>query len=225
MASADFSRFVITACLEARPRDLSSYGRILSILCLPHLLQSFRIAIGLQCSLPPYPRPKALYVVPVRQARCLPRASFRFYLAIDTLASGWTLPAIRARWGFAPVRIRSCWTNKERERLSLSLVSTERRDGSRFLLWQFDGTIGALIAHDVLLQGAEQALGVLGCQDDTTLDLGLRHTGQHPGEVDDEVGARVCDDGKVSILSLRHVGRQFYLQSLLLVVLILFHCL
>ena len=114
MASADFSRFVITACLEARPRDLSSYGRILSILCLPHLLQSFRIAIGLQCSLPPYPRPKALYVVPVRQARCLPPASFRFYLAIDTLASGWTLPAIRARWGFAPVRIRSCWTNKEK---------------------------------------------------------------------------------------------------------------
>ena len=113
MASADFSRFVITACLEARPRDLSSYGRILSILCLPHLLQSFRIAIGLQCSLPPYPRPKALYVVPVRLTRCLPRASFRFYLAIDTLASGWTLPAIRARWGLAPVRIRSCWTNKE----------------------------------------------------------------------------------------------------------------
>ena len=63
--------------------------------------------------MPPHPRPYALYVVSVRQARCLSRASFRFYLAIDTLASDYTLPAIRARLGLSPIRIRSCWTNKK----------------------------------------------------------------------------------------------------------------
>ena len=114
MASADFSQFVVTARLSARLRDLSSYGRTLSTLCPPHLHQPSRIAIGLRCFLPPHPRPYAFYVVPVRQARCLPPASFRFRLATDTLAFGCTLPAIWARWGLSPVRVRSCWTNKKR---------------------------------------------------------------------------------------------------------------
>ena len=114
MASADFSQFVVTARLSARLRDLSSYGRNLSILCPPHLHWPSRIAIGLRCFRPPHPRPYALYVVSVRQARCLPLASFRFRLATDTLASGCTLPAIRARWGLSPVRMRSCWTNKRK---------------------------------------------------------------------------------------------------------------
>ena len=39
MTSADFSQFVVTARLLLKPRlrDLSSYGRTLSILCLPDL--------------------------------------------------------------------------------------------------------------------------------------------------------------------------------------------
>ena len=47
MTSADFSQFVVTTRLSARLRDLSSYGRILSILCPPHLHRPFRIVIGL----------------------------------------------------------------------------------------------------------------------------------------------------------------------------------
>ena len=39
--------------------------------------------------------------------------AFRFHLAADTLAFGCNLPTIRAVWGLAPVRIRSCWANKK----------------------------------------------------------------------------------------------------------------
>ena len=44
----------------------------------------------------------ALYEVSVRQTRCLPPASFRFHLTMDTLALGYAIPAIRARSGLAP---------------------------------------------------------------------------------------------------------------------------
>ena len=125
MASADFSQFVVTARLSVRLRDLSSYGRTLSTLCPPHLHRPFRIAIGLWCLLPPHPRPYALYVVSVRQARCLPPTSFRFRLATDTLAFGCTLPAIRARWGLSPVRVLSCWTNNKKGRNLCPFVARE----------------------------------------------------------------------------------------------------
>ena len=45
----------------------------------------------------------ALYEVSVRQTRYLPPASFRFQLAMDTLAFGCMIPAIRAHWGVVPV--------------------------------------------------------------------------------------------------------------------------
>ena len=45
------------------------------------------------------PTPYALYEVSVRQTRCLPPASFRFQLAMDTLAIGCMIPAIRDHWG------------------------------------------------------------------------------------------------------------------------------
>ncbi|MDD3509407.1 MAG: hypothetical protein PHY27_13395, partial [Parabacteroides sp.] len=44
----------------------------------------------------------------------LPKTSFRLHLAMNTLVVGWTLPAVRARWGLAPVRIRSCWANHKK---------------------------------------------------------------------------------------------------------------
>ncbi|MBR4839247.1 MAG: hypothetical protein IK005_02080, partial [Paludibacteraceae bacterium] len=44
--------------------------------------------------------------------RCLPTASFRFHLTMDTLAFGCSLPTVRAAWGLTPVRVRSCWANK-----------------------------------------------------------------------------------------------------------------
>ena len=52
---------------------------------LPHLLV-LPATFGLQCLLPPYPYFRALYAVPVRQARGLLTASFRFRLTADTLA-------------------------------------------------------------------------------------------------------------------------------------------
>ena len=55
------------------------------------------------------------YQVSVRQARSLPKTSFRLHLAMNTLVVGWTLPAVRARWGLTPVRIRSCWANNQKE--------------------------------------------------------------------------------------------------------------
>lgn len=57
------------------------------------------------------------YQVSVRQARSLPKTSFRLHLAMNTLVVGWTLPAVRARWGLTPVRIRSCWANKKKRLL------------------------------------------------------------------------------------------------------------
>ena len=52
---------------------------------LPHLLV-LPATFGLQCLLPPYPYFRAFYAVPVRQVRGLLTASFRFHLAMDTLA-------------------------------------------------------------------------------------------------------------------------------------------
>lgn len=42
-----------------------------------------------------HPQPYALYENSVRQTRCLPAASFRFHLTMDTLAFGCMIPAIR----------------------------------------------------------------------------------------------------------------------------------
>ena len=64
---------------------------------------------------------------------------------------------------------------------------------------------------------------MLRCQDHATLHLCLRHTRQHPGEINDEVTTRMGDDGKVNILTLRHFLWQFQLQTLLLI-LFLVHC-
>ncbi|MBO4804435.1 MAG: hypothetical protein J5554_00165, partial [Paludibacteraceae bacterium] len=53
-----------------------------------------------------------------RRVRCLPTASFRFHLTMDTLAFGCSLPTVRAAWGLTPVRVRSCWANNKNPDLS-----------------------------------------------------------------------------------------------------------
>ena len=116
MTSADFSQFVVTArllSLKPRLRDLPSYGRTLSGLYPLGLLSAVRIVIGLLLPLQHYPCLPALYQVLVHRANRLPPASFRFHLTMDTLAFGCSLPTIWAVWGLAPVRVRSCWANKE----------------------------------------------------------------------------------------------------------------
>ena len=49
---------------------------------------SFRIVIGLCFVLQTHPLALALYQISVRQVRLLPPASFRFHIAMDTLAIG-----------------------------------------------------------------------------------------------------------------------------------------
>src|SRR5690606_26749298 len=41
----------------------------------------------------------------------LPRASFRFHVAMNTLAFGYVLTATRSHSGLSPVRVRPCWAN------------------------------------------------------------------------------------------------------------------
>lgn len=55
-----------------------------------------------------HPRLYVLYEVPVRWVKCLPLASYRFHLAMDTLAFGYSFPAIRVAWVLAPVRQCLC---------------------------------------------------------------------------------------------------------------------
>ena len=55
------------------------------LIYLPHLLV-LSATFGLHRFLPTYPHFPALYAVPVRQAKGLLTASFRFHLAMDTLA-------------------------------------------------------------------------------------------------------------------------------------------
>ena len=115
MTSADFSQFVVTArllYLKPRLRDLPSYGRPLSGLYPLGLLSTLRLLIALSLHRQHYPCLPALYQVPVPRANRLPPASFRFHLTMDTLAFGCNLPTIRAVWGLAPVRVRSCWANQ-----------------------------------------------------------------------------------------------------------------
>ena len=118
MTSADFSQFVVTArllSLKPRLRDLPSYGRTLSGLYPLGLLSAVRIVIGLLLLVQHCPCLSALYQVLVHRANLLPPTSFRFRLTADTLVFGCNLPTIWAVWGLAPVRVRSCWANKEKQ--------------------------------------------------------------------------------------------------------------
>ena len=120
MTSADFSQFVVTArllSLKPRLRDLPSYGRTLSGLYPLGLLSAVRIVIGLLLLVQHCPCLSALYQVLVHRANRLPPTSFRFRLTADTLVFGCNLPTIRAVWGLAPVRVRSCWANKKEGQL------------------------------------------------------------------------------------------------------------
>ena len=105
--------------LKPRLRDLPSYGRTLSGLYPLGLLSAVRIVIGLLLPLQHYPCLPAFYQVLVHRANRLPPASFRFHLTMDTLAFGCNLPTIRAVWGLAPVRVRSCWANKRNKGITL----------------------------------------------------------------------------------------------------------
>ena len=61
---------------------------------------------------------------------------------------------------------------------------------------------------------------MFGSHDDTTLYLRLRKTWQYTGKVDDKVGTGMGNDSKVSILTLSNLLRKFYLQLVLIVVIL-----
>ena len=97
MASADFSWQALLRTSEIHPPHVHETSPVKNMLfpsytCLILLRafpDSYRTLICLVISYLP-----ALYQVPVRQVRCLPPASFKFQPTMDTLAIGYTLPAI-----------------------------------------------------------------------------------------------------------------------------------
>jgi hypothetical protein len=60
------------------------------------------MAIGLRVIVPSRPNVAASYAIPVRRARTLLTASFRFRVAPDTLAVRLSVPTIRVRRGLSP---------------------------------------------------------------------------------------------------------------------------
>ena len=74
--------------------------RFFPSICLPHLSRMIPCSYWASACIAVLPSRETLYVVSVRQARGLPvvslfphPASFRFHLAMDTLAFGYILPA------------------------------------------------------------------------------------------------------------------------------------
>ena len=65
----------------------------------------------------------ASYVISVRQTRVLPPASFRFHLAVDTLALSYALGTINLRSGLSPVRLRPCRAH-DKKRPCMSFVKS-----------------------------------------------------------------------------------------------------
>jgi len=92
MASADFCTALLT------PRDVSSTVAAVQIspgmthppsrLCLSDIRRIVLCKYRALALLAALPRCVASYPLPVRQASALPRASFRFAVTRDTLASG-----------------------------------------------------------------------------------------------------------------------------------------
>jgi len=60
----------------------------------------------------------ASYMVSVRQTGVLPRASFRFHLAVDALAFSYVFTTTGSHAGLSPVRVRPCWANQKTNPLS-----------------------------------------------------------------------------------------------------------
>ena len=96
-------------------------------------VRAFRASIGLRIYLPASPRPAASYAVSVRRASVLPAASFRFHLAVDTLAVRLAVPLAGSAEDFhlqvsAPCRAHKKEALPERS----ASLKTERRENGPF---------------------------------------------------------------------------------------------
>ena len=87
----------------------------------------------------------------------------------------------------------------------------------------FDGAELLFVLHHVVLEGEEQALGVLGCENLAAVDTCLGDTGEGSNEIDDELLVAVIDDGKVAVGAVGNLGGEFNLQLLLLGLFLFFH--
>ena len=116
------------------------------------------------------------------------------------------------------------------EGLSLALACAERCYGAAALgllcllgSGEIDGAELLLVAHDVVLKGEEQTLGVLGGENLAAVDTCLGDTGEGSNEIDDELLVAVIDDGKVAVGAVGNLGGEFNLQLLLLGLFLFFH--
>ena len=88
---------------------------------------------------------------------------------------------------------------------------------------QLDGTERMLVLGDIILQGMEQALGMLRSHDDTRLHARLGHTRQHPHEVEDKFRTGMSDDGQIGVDTLGDLFPQFDLHLSVVVRVIFVH--
>ena len=107
--------------------DLPAYVRQIYV-------RDFRARIGLWQSLPPHPSRLASYLVSVRRTSVLPAASFRFHLAMDTLAVQLAVPLAEPALDFhqlvnAPCRAHkkkaAPWGRRDENTLSISIYGGE----------------------------------------------------------------------------------------------------
>jgi hypothetical protein len=106
MASADFWHPIPTPFDIGSTRQVDRSPRVIRVTFIPHTCRiyshTFLNGLGLQRVVPSRPDMTASYAIPVRQARTLLAAFFRFRVAPDTLAVRLTVPTIRVRRGLSP---------------------------------------------------------------------------------------------------------------------------
>jgi len=95
----------LTRTSNSRMTDLRGKTNRFQVICSLHLPPAYLSSIGLLFDLQHHPMQTALYVVSVRWTNLLLTASFRFHLAMDTLAVQLTLPTTKRVRDFHPIAI------------------------------------------------------------------------------------------------------------------------
>ncbi len=120
MPSADFSKLFLSsyddssssASFETSPGNAHLHSR----LCLPHLRPCIPCRYRALEKLASLPHMTASYVIPVRQASALPAASFRFPLAMDTLAVKLIVPPTGSIGDFHSLEGVPCRAHQQKAR-------------------------------------------------------------------------------------------------------------
>ncbi len=111
MASADFCRPVTTPCDAASTRQDDRSLRVRRVTFLPHTRRIYagpiRMTLGFESHCPLAHQADASYAVRVPRAGSLLTASFRFHLAVDTLAVRLGVPVIKAATGTSTRQVTS----------------------------------------------------------------------------------------------------------------------